>query len=82
MALVVAALCAVMPAIAHPHIFIDAKLVVIFSDAGAVSQLRHIWTFDEAFSAWAVQGLDTNGDGDVSPEEPASAGRRQYQGFE
>ena len=57
------------PALAHPHIFIDAKVAVIFDDAGNVSALRHAWTFDTAFSAWMIQGLDTDGDGVTSSEE-------------
>jgi nickel/cobalt transporter (NicO) family protein len=56
-------------AMAHPHIFIDAKVTVVFDDAGAVTALRHDWTFDEYFSTWMIQGLDTNGDGITSPDE-------------
>lgn len=68
------ALCAlllvfVLPAAAHPHIFIDAKVTVVFDASGAIVGLRHNWTFDEAFSSWVVQGLDTNGDRETSPEE-------------
>ncbi len=61
-------LCAA-PASAHPHIFIDAKATIIFDDAGAVKGIRNVWTFDEAYSAWSIQGLDTNGDGVTSQEE-------------
>lgn len=57
------------PAMAHPHIFIDAKVGVVFDDAGRIATLRNSWTFDTAFSVWMVQGLDTNGDGVVSSEE-------------
>lgn len=57
------------PALAHPHILIDAKVAVIFDANGAVTGLRHDWTFDTAFSAWMIQGLDTNGDRETSPEE-------------
>lgn len=57
------------PALAHPHILIDAGVTVVFDGAGAVSALRHAWTFDTAFSAWMIQGLDTNGDRETSPEE-------------
>lgn len=63
------AMAGVMPAAAHPHIFIDAKLTVVFDDTGAVSMLKNTWTFDQAFSAWAVQGLDTNKDGVISSAE-------------
>ena len=59
----------IAPVAAHPHIFIDAQVAVVFDDQGAVAGLRHDWTFDSAFSAWMVQGLDTNGDGVTSPEE-------------
>jgi ABC-type nickel/cobalt efflux system permease component RcnA/ABC-type uncharacterized transport system substrate-binding protein len=62
-------LALVGPAAAHPHIFIDAKVTVVFDANGAVVGLRHAWTFDSAFSAWMVQGLDTNGDRETSPEE-------------
>ena len=67
--IVVALLALAAPAFAHPHIFIDAKVTIVFDDAGNVVGLRHNWTFDRAFSAWVIQGLDTNGDGITSPEE-------------
>ncbi len=54
---------------AHPHIFIDARVDVSFDPAGRVSGLHHSWTFDSAFSVWMVQGLDKNGDGQVTPDE-------------
>jgi nickel/cobalt transporter (NicO) family protein len=56
-------------ALAHPHIFIDAKATITFNDAGQVVGIHNSWTFDEAYSAWAVQGLDTNADGVVTREE-------------
>lgn len=67
--LFVALFALVQPAMAHPHIFIDAKVTVVFDDAGRITGLRHTWTFDTAFSVWMVQGLDTNGDKIVSSEE-------------
>ena len=62
-------LAAAGPAIAHPHIFIDAEVTIVFDDGGAVTALRHDWSFDTAFSSWVIQGLDSNGDGTTSPEE-------------
>jgi len=59
----------VAPAFAHPHIFIDAKATIVFNDAGDVTGIKHQWTFDEAFSAWSIQGLDTNNDGVTSEQE-------------
>lgn len=65
----VSAVVFAQPVLAHPHIMIDAKAMIRFDDQGRVARLRHSWTFDTAFSVWMVQGLDTNGDGLVTPDE-------------
>ena len=57
------------PAFAHPHIFIDARATLVFNDHGELASIINEWTFDEAFSVWQIQGLDTNGDGITSSEE-------------
>ncbi len=56
-------------ALAHPHIFVDAKVRVIFNANGEVAGIHHEWTFDEAMSAWQIQGLDTDNDGTVTRAE-------------
>lgn len=71
-----AALAAVLllsatPALAHPHVFVTAKTELVFDVAGRIAAVRNIWQFDEAFSAYAVQGLDTNNDGALTPDELA-----------
>ncbi len=58
-----------MPARAHPHIWVDVRTEILFDAQGRVNGIRHFWTFDPAFSAWSIQGLDTNGDGTVSRDE-------------
>jgi nickel/cobalt exporter len=58
-----------LPAMAHPHILIDAKVTVVFNDAGEVIGLKNDWTFDKLFSTWVIQGLDTDGDRETSVEE-------------
>ncbi len=63
------ALISAQPTLAHPHILIDAQTRITFDDQGRIAQLHHSWTFDTAFSVWMVQGLDTDGDGSVSPIE-------------
>lgn len=57
------------PVVAHPHILIDAKVNLRFDAAGAIVGLQHAWTFDSAFSAWMVLGLDSNGDGLTTSDE-------------
>ena len=54
---------------AHPHVWVTAKTEVAHNLFGRITGLNHAWTFDEGFSAYAVQGLDTNKDGKYSREE-------------
>jgi ABC-type nickel/cobalt efflux system permease component RcnA/ABC-type uncharacterized transport system substrate-binding protein len=42
---------------------------VLFDDRGRIAAIRHHWRFDEAFSAFALQGLDSDGDGAYSRAE-------------
>lgn len=56
-------------AVAHPHLFVEARAIITFDDAGNLSAVRNEWMFDEAFSVWQVQGLDVNLDGKTSSEE-------------
>jgi ABC-type uncharacterized transport system substrate-binding protein len=67
----IGALAPVAPAQAHPHVFVDARAEIVFGDAGKITGIRHIWQFDEAFSAFAVQGLDTDNDGKLTDAELA-----------
>jgi ABC-type uncharacterized transport system substrate-binding protein len=78
----IGAACAlVTPALAHPHILIDARLVVVFNAAGEVANLRHEWLFDAAFSAWQSQGRDNDGDGTVSETELAGFAEETAMGL-
>jgi len=56
-------------AVAHPHIFVDSTAELVFDAAGRFAGIRHRWAFDEAFSSWVTQGLDVDGDGEISPDE-------------
>ncbi len=58
-------------ALAHPHVLVTGKSELVFGKEGAISAVRHSWTFDEMFSEYATQGLDTNKDGVLSREELA-----------
>lgn len=59
------------PAAAHPHVFVSARAEILYAPDGAVRALKHIWSFDEAYSAYITQGLDKNGDGKLTPDELA-----------
>jgi ABC-type uncharacterized transport system substrate-binding protein len=60
----------IVSASAHPHVLVTGKSELVFKD-GQIAAVRHIWTFDEMFSAFATQGLDKNNDGTLSREELA-----------
>ncbi|WP_417584316.1 DUF1007 family protein [Pelagibacterium sp.] len=66
---------------AHPHVWIDAAGEVLFED-GAIVGMRHHWTFDEYFSAWAIQGLDADGDGLLTSEELQPLAEENIEGLD
>lgn len=54
---------------AHPHVWVTIKSELVYAPDGRLTEVRHHWTFDEMFSTFATQGLDTNNDGKLSREE-------------
>ncbi|MEI4261910.1 DUF1007 family protein [Roseovarius sp. D0-M9] len=65
-------------AFAHPHVFIDAALSLIFDDEGRLAALRIGWSYDEFYSLVMIEdnGLDADGDGTPEPAQlEAFAGR-------
>jgi ABC-type uncharacterized transport system substrate-binding protein len=56
-------------ALAHPHVFVDAHAELVFDKQGRMDAVRNIWQFDEAFTQFAIQGLDANNDGKLSDDE-------------
>ena len=56
------------PALAHPHVWVTSKAEIVY-EGGKVAAIRHAWTFDAAYTAFVTQGLDANGDGDLSADE-------------
>jgi ABC-type uncharacterized transport system substrate-binding protein len=57
---------------AHPHVWITASSELIYAPDGSITGVRHAWTFDDMFSTYAVQGLETKTKGVYSREELAS----------
>ena len=56
---------------AHPHVWISAKSEVVYAPDGAISGVRHAWTFDDMFSTYALQGIETKTKGVYSREQLA-----------
>ena len=63
------------PVLAHPHVFAEARLEVVIGDKGNISELRHVWRFDELFSATVLLEFDANADLKFTPEELAEVGK-------
>ncbi|WP_394687936.1 DUF1007 family protein [Hoeflea sp.] len=69
---VLAALLIPGTAAAHPHIFAEARLEVETSANGQISELRHVWRFDEVFSSSVMLDFDRNGNFELDREELAN----------
>jgi ABC-type uncharacterized transport system substrate-binding protein len=54
---------------AHPHVWVTVETEVLYGPNQDITGFRHKWTFDEMYTAFAVQGLDKDGDGKYSREE-------------
>ncbi len=57
------------PAQAHPHVWTDMTIEILFNDDGMVTGLRQTWLFDDYYTAYAVEGMDLDGDGNPDPEK-------------
>lgn len=79
----VLALCAALlgaaPAKAHPHVWVTASAEIVYAPDGTVTGIRHVWDFDEAYTSFATQGLDTNKDGKISREELSELARENAE---
>ena len=66
---------------AHPHIWVSVETTMLF-DNGAVTGIRHRWTFDEFYSNMAIQGLDANNDGIFDRKELAELAKINVDGLQ
>jgi len=71
---VLAALLVPAPALAHPHVFADARLEIETSADGHIIELRNVWRFDEVFSSSVVMDFDMNSDMQLDADELAQIG--------
>jgi len=64
---------AVAPRIAnaHPHVWITVTSELIYAADGAITGVRHAWTFDDMFSTYALQGMESKVKGVYTHEELA-----------
>lgn len=60
-----------VPAVAHPHVWIDAFVTIHF-EKGKVHRIELDWTFDEFYSALVGGDFDKNRNGRLDPDELAA----------
>jgi ABC-type uncharacterized transport system substrate-binding protein len=56
---------------AHPHVWITATSELLYAADGSVTGVRHAWTFDDMFSTYALQGIESKTRGVYTHEELA-----------
>ncbi|CUX47770.1 DUF1007 family protein [Rhizobium oryzihabitans] len=61
-------------AVAHPHIFAEARMEIVEGPNGTIQEVRNIWRFDEMFSASVVMDYDKNSDLKLDKDELAEIG--------
>jgi ABC-type uncharacterized transport system substrate-binding protein len=54
---------------AHPHVWVTMSSTLIYAADGSVTGVRHAWTFDDMFSTFATQGLESKQKGVFTREE-------------
>jgi ABC-type uncharacterized transport system substrate-binding protein len=42
---------------AHPHVWVTFHSELLYAADGSMTGIRHAWTFDDMFSAYALQGM-------------------------
>lgn len=62
-------LMTVASALAHPHVMVVAKSAFVIDAQGKLTGIRHVWTFDEAYSAFATSGMKKDAEGKTTEAE-------------
>jgi ABC-type uncharacterized transport system substrate-binding protein len=67
-------------AAAHPHVWVTTETTVLYEN-GAIIGLRQKWSFDDFYTAMALQGLDTNNDGVYDRSELVELAKVNMEGL-
>jgi ABC-type uncharacterized transport system substrate-binding protein len=79
-ALAIAALGTARDPEAHPHVWVTYETTVVY-DKDTLIGFDHVWTFDDMYTAMAIQGLDKDGDGAYSRQELSELAEVNMQGL-
>lgn len=56
---------------AHPHVFIDAAIALVFDTSGRLEAVRVDWSYDAFYSLMQIEERGLDADGDGNPEQAA-----------
>ncbi|MGH6742865.1 MAG: DUF1007 family protein, partial [Bradyrhizobium sp.] len=62
-------LAGAVQALAHPHVWVTMTTELDYTPDGAVTGTRQAWTFDDMYSAFATQGIESKTKGTFTREE-------------
>lgn len=65
---------------AHPHMWVTYALTVDYAN-GTVTGVDHVWSFDDAYTEMAIEGLDKNNDGKYDASELADLLKVNMEGL-
>jgi ABC-type uncharacterized transport system substrate-binding protein len=71
LAMLLLLLCGATAVHAHPHVWIISVSELLYAPDGTLTGVRHAWTFDDMFSTYALQGIETKTKGVYTREELA-----------
>jgi len=54
---------------AHPHVWVTMTEEILYASDGSITGVRHAWTFDDMFSAFATQGIEGKTKGTWTSQE-------------
>ncbi len=54
---------------AHPHVWVTVHTELVYAPDGSVTGVRHAWSFDDMFSAFALQGIESKEKGKYTRAE-------------
>jgi ABC-type uncharacterized transport system substrate-binding protein len=67
------------PATAHPHVWVVLKSQIVYDEAGLVTGVRQVWTFDDVYSAFLTHSIKPRRKGIFTREELASIAKENIE---
>jgi ABC-type uncharacterized transport system substrate-binding protein len=67
---------------AHPHVWITVRGEIVFGPDQTLTEIRYDWLFDEAYSAYAVLGLEKDSNGNITSDSLKNTSIVNAQAFQ